>query len=402
MRTSKRVVPFLILVLFCTAAVFAGGRQEADTQPETSAAEEQAAAEQSVANDQSVEVGAPAPDWLVKETDDYITVIDNGGHEVTIEKPVKRIVIIGMAVFPTVKAIMGDNLVVGMSFPGNPLEAQLFYPEMAKRPDLGSDAPGALDYERLVSLEPDAVVVLSVSRNDVNENLAGTGIPVVQLDFTEEKDIAILGAILDRDREAREYIEWIDAITRPIAERVGSLPDHERPSVFLYYGGHYGMAPPPPYGTYGTENLLGHRTIRMAGGKTVSEEVPGEWITVDPEWVIEKNPDVILREYYNVQGFEQPPVGYDAKGTSEAQGLLDSILAAPAFEVSDAVKAGKVYIFDGLLISRFWFIGLQYFAQWFHPGLFSDLDPAAVHQEYLTRFMRIDYDVRNQGVFVYP
>jgi iron complex transport system substrate-binding protein len=272
---------------------------------------------------------------------------------------------------------------------------------MAKLPTLGEGPNSFLDYEKIVSLEPDAVIVLSVLWNDVHENLSGTGISVLQLDFAEEKDIAILGAVLGHRKEAKEYIDWIESVNGRITDRLRNITEDERPSVFLYYGGHFGMAPPPPFGTYGTENLLGNRTIRMAGGRSVSEEVPGEWITVDPEWIIEKDPDFILREYYNVEGLEHPPVGYEASGTDHAKGFLDSIVATPAFEVSGAVENDHVYVFEGQLL-EFWFIGLQYFAKWFHPDLFSDLDPAEVHQEYLTRFMRIDYDVMKQGVFVFP
>ena len=41
-------------------------------------------------------------------------------------------------------------------------------------------------------------------------------------------------------------------------------------------------------------------------------------------------------------------------------------------------------------------------AKWFHPDLFKDLDPEAIHQEYLTRFQNLDYDLDKNGVFVYP
>jgi len=41
-------------------------------------------------------------------------------------------------------------------------------------------------------------------------------------------------------------------------------------------------------------------------------------------------------------------------------------------------------------------------AKWFHPDLFEDLDPKAIHQEYLTRFQGLDYDLDEHGVFVYP
>ncbi len=47
-------------------------------------------------------------------------------------------------------------------------------------------------------------------------------------------------------------------------------------------------------------------------------------------------------------------------------------------------------------------IGTAYMAKWFHPELFEDLDPEAIHQEYLTEFQGLDYDLNEHGVFVYP
>jgi iron complex transport system substrate-binding protein len=47
-------------------------------------------------------------------------------------------------------------------------------------------------------------------------------------------------------------------------------------------------------------------------------------------------------------------------------------------------------------------VTLAYMAKWLHPELFSDLDPQAIHQEYLTDFLGIDYDLSEHGVFVYP
>jgi len=32
----------------------------------------------------------------------------------------------------------------------------------------------------------------------------------------------------------------------------------------------------------------------------------------------------------------------------------------------------------------------------------EDLDPQAIHHEYLTRFQGLDYDLGEQGAFVYP
>ena len=49
-----------------------------------------------------------------------------------------------------------------------------------------------------------------------------------------------------------------------------------------------------------------------------------------------------------------------------------------------------------------YFIGVAYMAKWFYPELFEDLNPKSIHQEYLTRFQGLDYDLNEHGVFVYP
>jgi iron complex transport system substrate-binding protein len=43
-------------------------------------------------------------------------------------------------------------------------------------------------------------------------------------------------------------------------------------------------------------------------------------------------------------------------------------------------------------------VGLSYLAKWFYPEKFPDLDPEAIHKEYLERFQGLKY----QGIFVYP
>ena len=55
-----------------------------------------------------------------------------------------------------------------------------------------------------------------------------------------------------------------------------------------------------------------------------------------------------------------------------------------------------------LMITPRFVVGIAYWAKWFHPELFSNLDPQEIHQEYLTDFMRIDYDLSEHGVFAYP
>jgi iron complex transport system substrate-binding protein len=69
-----------------------------------------------------------------------------------------------------------------------------------------------------------------------------------------------------------------------------------------------------------------------------------------------------------------------------------------------AVENGKVYsivsgFFGGLQGN---FVGVAYLAKWFHPERFDDLDPRAIHNEYLTRFQGLPEDfLDTHGAFVY-
>jgi iron complex transport system substrate-binding protein len=69
----------------------------------------------------------------------------------------------------------------------------------------------------------------------------------------------------------------------------------------------------------------------------------------------------------------------------------------------NAVKNGKVYaIHYDIVTGPGAFISVLYYAKLFNPDIFEDLDVQMIHQEYVDRFKRIDYNVYEHGVFVYP
>lgn len=68
-----------------------------------------------------------------------------------------------------------------------------------------------------------------------------------------------------------------------------------------------------------------------------------------------------------------------------------------------AVKDGRVY----MLLYEFGAspgvpVAIAYMAKWFYPELFSDLEPQAIHHEYLNEIQGLNYDLKDHGVFVYP
>ena len=81
----------------------------------------------------------------------------------------------------------------------------------------------------------------------------------------------------------------------------------------------------------------------------------------------------------------------------------EDILNRPDLANVNAVKTGSVYVTSGNFRNdaSCGVTGAAYLAKLFHPSLFEDLDPEAIHQEYL-KFQHVDYDLDEHGIFVYP
>ncbi len=115
--------------------------------------------------------------------------------------------------------------------------------------------------------------------------------------------------------------------------------------------------------------------------------------------MLKQNPDVFLRITYH----PFTASGYGEDDASEMKALRKAIMNRPELSGVDAVKNEKVYVFSYEIgESPRHFVCIAYFAKWFHPELFVDMEPQAIHQEYLTKFQGLDYDLNEHGVFVYP
>jgi iron complex transport system substrate-binding protein len=385
---SKIFCAAIVLAIFFGGLVFAGGKKE-ERKPETAGSAEPSSAAESESGMEE------KPSWLVEETEDHITVVDSFGNTVTIDKPVTSFVSNGMGqIFAAARALDADEMVAASS--EYVRRNATFFPIFSKMPSISTQT--SVDNEKVLEIGPSFINTNPFSLEQFSEAVR-TIIPIIQLNFNTPEAYLILGKVLGKEPEAQTFVEWIEGYTDIIDERIASLTPEEYKDVFIYYGGEYGMAPPPPYGTFGSDNALRNDLIRRAGGRSMTETIPGEWITVDPEWVLENDPPLIVRECYIIS--DAPEMGYSVNGYERVSALVDTIITQPAFEASEAVKTRQVHLIYGDIVTDSWFISLVYFAKWFHPELFSDLDPEKMHQEYLTRFQGLDFDVRKQGVFAY-
>ena len=316
-----------------------------------------------------------------------LTVVDELGDGVTVRKPVKRVIPEHITSLAAMRVLDAEDMIIsiGSTSITNSM-GPTFLQDLVELPTIGTY--GHPDYEAILSLNPDLYIAyrtrtLQEKLPGVTVFYAGYHTPYNPENLT--MDMRKLGYILDRRDQAEEYIDWYNGYLDMIKERTAELSEDEKPRVYIE----------SCYAKYECMDFL-HPVI--AGGINIcAGMVPGFSVAVDPEWVIEQNPDAIFRE-------SETCFPYETDDASEIIAEREEILNRPELANVAAVKEGRVYHWHYYAIGLFPnnIITTVYFAKWLHPDLFEDLDPQAIHQEYLDRFSPLDFNVKEHGVFVYP
>ena len=310
-----------------------------------------------------------------------LTVVDHGDRIVTVKKPIKRVVLSMGMYTPTVMQILGvveDKRIVGVYnyVKRHPKK----FPELSKLPTFDYK-----DYEAILNLNPDLVVTWEGTYAIVAaEKLPGipvVGIKAIMPHLISEGTMKF-AYILDKEDEAKHFIDFKDKYLDLAKARTKGLSEEERPKVYEEMFG-------KPY------TVLPQGLVEAAGGRDIFADVKGR--TIDPEAVIEKNPDIIIKRV----SFGES--GYETDDLSKAKAVRDEIMSRPELANVNAVKNERIYGISGhLTYGPETFLTILYYAKWFYPELFEDLDPTAIHQEFVTEYVGLDFDVYEHGVWVYP
>lgn len=337
---------------------------------------------------------------ILNGTEKEITIIDSADRIVTVKKPVARVVIAvsggasAVAILNVKDKVVGvpDYIVKQEDWGSVPL-----YPELAELPSIGKHSDP--DVEAIISLNPDFVMLYRdtlQSGSDPSVPLNEAGIAAVYLDLwnssimAEEMDL--LGYIFDKRAEAGRYIDFCEKYEDYFSGKTAGLSDADKPKVYLEdYDDYYACGDGGYY----------DRLCKLAGGKNIAAGLKtDEWgfLNIDKEFVMEQNPDIIIRTLYS-------GVGYSLDNSSAMNDTREKILSRPELNAPaiNAVKNSQCYLHGGFEQLGQHILTTAYFAKWIHPDLFADLDPQAVHQEYLDTFFKdTDFNVSKHGAFVYP
>ena len=334
---------------------------------------------------------------IIVGKDKELTVVDAADRIVTISKPVETIIPDGGGSAQAARTLKVQDKVVGVSIYTKWTE--VFFPEFSKLPAIGSTCVGhaELDYEKLFELNPGILFASPNPWPDLEEKIEPTDITMICVDlYTQDvliKEMKKMGYILNKKDEAREFINFYEGSLNPIKEETEKLSEENKPRVYVEVNVDYLTASKGTFWDY---------MITTAGGINLAAYLEGEapWFdypVVDPEWVAWQNPDMIIRDDYLSSN------GYEEDDPAEIKEATGDVLSRTGLEGVTAIKERKVYLVScSFAESTTQFVVTAYLAKLFHPTLFEDLDPEAIHQEYLTEFQGLDYDLDEHGIFVYP
>ncbi|OPY49979.1 MAG: Periplasmic binding protein [Methanosaeta sp. PtaU1.Bin055] len=319
-----------------------------------------------------------------------LTIIDSANRIVTVKKPIERMVCILLHPVETMRAL---GVPVEETIIGQGLTDSVFYPELSNVQNVGWPSP---NIEEILALHPDVVILHTFfdQLDQVQEVCEKAGITVLRFNLnypnSYNDEAKTFSYLFGKSTEAEDLIDFRESVLNSIQATVEKIPEDDRPKV--YYEDRR-----VSYASLNSE----YANIESAGGIDIFNGASG---SVNPEDVVARNPDIIVKvvTYTEAGGYQ-----LNADDTAGLEAIRAEIMSRPELQNVNAVKTGKVYVISSEICGFYsnscrGFLQIAYNAKWFHPELFEDLDPNAIHQEYLTRFQGLDIDLDENGVFVYP
>ena len=308
-----------------------------------------------------------------------VTVTDYTGRSVTADAPVGSIVSLSSSGSEILCALNATDKIVGRG------SSSVFPPRLEEVMIVGKSSLSP-DLELIIELDPDLVIADTMLKEDDRARLEDAGIPVLEESFVDPPRIievaGHLGLLLGEEERAEELIDFLEGYQTLIEERLAELDPDEKPKVFLEREWIYHTA------SVGTSS---HNLVVYAGGDNIASEEEIEYPTVSPEWVIESDPDVIVKLTFATTG--------ELFAEEELKAVRDEMMSRPELANVKAVKDGRVHVLNSKAGSGIRsIIGELYLAKWFHPLLFGEIDPEEAHRDLIRSF----YDLDLEGAYAYP
>jgi len=269
-----------------------------------------------------------------------ITLTDDNGRTLVMEKPADRVVSLAPSNTEIIYAIGGQKKLVGVT-------TYCDYPPAAKKMVKIGDF-STPNVEKIASRNPQVVIATGGVQAGAVTNLEKLGIKVFVVDPKTFNglfaDMERVGEIMGLKDQAGAKV---DALRKRVTTVESKSKNLSRPTAFFEI---YAQ----PLMTAGKGTLI-DSMISMAGGTNLGAAAGPDFPQYSQETLLQDNPDVYIA----------------VKGTQTNPG---DIMKRPGYETIKAVKDGKVYVVEDNLFVRSGprlVDGLEQLAAMFHPEVFK-------------------------------
>lgn len=300
-------------------------------------------------------------------TSNYITVTDYTGANIDINLPVKRVISINSGLSEIIGALECTNLMVGR-------DSFSTFPSSLRHITAVARNSSSPNMEMMLSLEPDLVIADLMFDKSKRKILESRGIPVIIESTSNPSRLPVIvnnfGKIFEKEERASSIMAILEDTLGIVEDKILELevdfPD--KPVVFYENRKPYKSA---------SKKTGHHQFIVLAGGINIAADEPVRSPKLNPEYIVDKNPDVIIRR-----------VSGDI--TSDAmEVMLKSIYQRPSLKTVNAVINRRVFIVKSdLFISLRYPIGVATLASLFYgkdlyktSGLFENYIVAIYGEE---------------------
>lgn len=339
-----------------------------------------------------------------------IEITDVTGRTVTLKKPAERVVLQWSGAggpFFTISALMGKDtpkVIAGMDTSLQDYRADMWkhftteMPELAKIPVVGTVGDKTFNAEQVVALNPDVIFIpvdlKDQYESDAKAKMDAAGIQTIYIDYhaekleSHQKSIEAIGKALGKEERAAEINKFYTERVTRVLDRVSKI-NKPKPTVYLEVG----MNGPEEFGNSFSSNYSWGALATMAGADVITKDVIKKTSPINPEFILEKNPDIIM-----IMGSYWPKkptsmrLGFEATEASSQELLKAFTIERQGWSELKAVENKQVYsAHHGLPREVFDAAVFEYLAKTFYPEEFADVDPEATLKEFYDKFLPFSY-----------
>ena len=339
-----------------------------------------------------------------------IEITDVTGRTVTLKKPAERVVLQWSGAggpFFTISALMGKDtpkVIAGMDTSLQQYRADMWnhftaeMPELAKIPEVGTVGDKNFNVEQVVALQPDVIFIPVDLKNqyesDAKQKLDEAGVQTIYIDYHAEnlekhqKSIEAIGKALGKEERAAEISKFYTDHVTKVLDRVKTI-NKPKPTVYLEVG----MKGPEEFGNSFSGNYSWGALATLCGADVITKDVVKRTAPINPEFVLEKNPDIIM-----IMGSYWPKnptsmrLGFEANEAQSQELLKAFTTERQGWSDLKAVENKDVYsIHHGLPREVYDAAVFEYLAKTFYPEEFKEVNPEATLKEFYDKFLPYSY-----------